>query len=141
MINKIPVTWEELHQDVQTLCSKIKAQGKFNKIIAISRGGLVPACIASYILDIRNIDVVNILSYDDDQKRTDSKIELATKIEADSKTLIIDDVSDSGRTFHILKKQYPSAVFAAVYAKEKGKDACDIFARQIPDDWVVFPWD
>ena len=141
MTNKVYVTWDEFHQDVKELCSKIQERGKFNKIIAVSRGGLAPACIASYILDIRNTDVVNILSYDDDQMRDDSKIELTTKIEADSNTLVIDDLSDSGRTFNILKKLYPSAIFAAVYAKEKGKSACDIFARAIPDNWVVFPWD
>lgn len=43
MTDKIHIRWEEFHQDVKTVCKKIKSSGTYNKIVAISRGGLLPA--------------------------------------------------------------------------------------------------
>lgn len=42
---------------------KIKSSGTYNKIVAISRGGLLPAGIIAYELDIRNCHSLNIATY------------------------------------------------------------------------------
>lgn len=143
MTNKIYIGWDSFHQDTKTLVQNIKNSPRnYNHIVAISRGGLIPAGILSYELDIRNCDVINMSSYDGDTKRADAAIELSGALHnIDNQTLIIDDLSDSGRTLRILRKLYPQATFVCVYAKEKGKDACDIFAKTMPDEWIVFPWD
>ena len=64
MDDKIYISWEEFHQDVKNLCKKIKDSGQeFNKIVAISRGGFIPAGIVAYELGIRNSAVINISTY------------------------------------------------------------------------------
>ena len=63
MTDKIHIRWEEFHQDVKTVCKKIKSSGTYNKIVAISRGGLLPAGIIAYELDIRNCHSLNIATY------------------------------------------------------------------------------
>lgn len=142
MVDKLHVSWEEFHNHTKLLAEKIKVSGDYNKIIAISRGGLLPAGIISYELDIRNTHAVNISSYDGEQHRNLSDIELDIGAgEVDGKTLIIDDLSDTGTTLRLLRKAFPQAKFATVYAKPNGVDDVDIYAHAIPDKWVVFPWD
>lgn len=142
MPDKIYISWEEFHRHAKELAARIKGKGDFNKIIAISRGGLLPAGILAYELDIRNSQAINISSYDGDRQRPEEQIEISAAVGAvDSKTLIVDDLSDSGRTFKLLRPLFPQACFAAVYAKPKGAEVVDIYAADIPDQWIVFPWD
>ncbi len=143
MSDKIYISWEDFQNHSKCLAEKIRASKiYFNKIVAVSRGGLLPAGLLSYTLDIRNCETINMSSYDGSQMRSDEEIEMSKTLQdIDSHTLIIDDLSDSGRTFRILRKLYPQAVFVSVYSKEKGKDAVDIFAQEMPDKWIVFPWD
>ena len=56
-------------------------------------------------------------------------------------TLIIDDLADSGQTFRVMRRQFPQGRYVTVYAKEKGKEEVDLFARELPEKWIVFPWD
>lgn len=142
MNDKIYISWDEFHRQVKTLTEKIKQHGNFNRIIAISRGGLIPAAIIAYELDIRNCDVINMSTYDGEAKRDEGEIEISPLLSAvDEKSLIIDDLADSGRTLQILRRLYPRAVTACVYAKPAGQPHSDIYAAAVPDRWVVFPWD
>ena len=140
---KIYISWSDFHQHTKELCKKIKEHGHFDKIVAVSRGGLIPAGVIAYELNIRNNEAVNFSSYDNHyNRRDDEDIEISGHVgNVNEKTLIIDDLSDSGRTFKILKAVYPQACFVSVYAKEQGADITDIFAKKMPDEWIVFPWD
>ena len=143
MDDKIYISWNDFHQDVKNLCKKIKASGQvFNKIVAISRGGFIPAGIIAYELDIRNSAVINISTYVGSKHLKLNEISNPQSVGAvDEKTLIIDDISDSGQTFEIMRRAFPNGKFVTVYAKEKGVNQADIFERQVPEKWIVFPWD
>lgn len=143
MTDKIYITWNEFHQDVKNLCLKIKNSGqKFNKIVAVSRGGFIPAGIVAYELNIRNSAVINISTYFDDKHLELNEISNIQSIgKVDEKTLIIDDISDTGQTFKLMRQTFPKGTFATVYTKEKGLNQVDIFERQVPEKWLVFPWD
>ena len=142
MPEKIYVNWEEFHNQVKELAAKIKVAGKFNRIVAISRGGLIPAGILAYELEIRDCDVINMSSYDGEIKRQNNAVEIKGLLaNIDEKTLIVDDLSDSGRTLDLLHRQYPKATRVCVYTKPKGQASCEMFAKEQPDQWIVFPWD
>ena len=143
MTDKYYISWADFHQDVKTLAAKIKSSGDYNKIIAISRGGLLPAGILAYELDIRNSQAINISSYDTGEiRRADEDVEIDCDIsDVDEHTLVVDDLSDSGRTFRLMRQLLPQGKFVAVYVKEQGRAEADIYTRQVPDTWVVFPWD
>ena len=51
-----PVTWEQLHRDAKALSWRLLERGKFTKIVAVTRGGLIPAGIIARELNIRHID-------------------------------------------------------------------------------------
>ena len=50
MTKKLYIKWDEFHNHAKELCEKIKQSGEYNKIVAISRGGLIPAGILAHIL-------------------------------------------------------------------------------------------
>ena len=143
MDDKIYITWNEFHQDVKNLCKKIKQTGQeFNKIVAISRGGLIPAGIIAYELGIRNSAVINISTYVGSEHLKIDEVDNPHFVgKVDEKTLIVDDISDSGQTFEIMRRTFPVGKFVTVYAKKQGAQQADIFERQMPDNWLVFPWD
>ncbi|HLB79700.1 MAG TPA: xanthine phosphoribosyltransferase, partial [Dongiaceae bacterium] len=60
-----PVSWEELHRNAKALAWRLIDGGPWKGIVAITRGGLVPAAVVARELDIRLIDTVCIASYDE----------------------------------------------------------------------------
>jgi xanthine phosphoribosyltransferase len=142
MSDKIYISWDEFHQDVKDLCQKIKQSGTYDKLVAISRGGLLPAGIVAYELNIRQVSVINIATYVGATHLKLDEVDCPEFVgKVDEKTLIVDDLSDSGQTLNVMRRQFPKGKFVTVYAKPKGKDEVDIYARDLPDAWVVFPWD
>lgn len=142
MTDKIYIRWDEFHQDVKDVCEKIKNSGTYNKIVAISRGGLIPAGIIAYELDIRNCHAINIATYIGDEHRTLDRFDNLDDVgEINSQTLIIDDLADSGQTFRLLRQEFPKACFVSIYSKPAGLKEVDVYARELPDQWIVFPWD
>ena len=56
--------------------------------------------------------------------------------------LIVDDLTDTGRTAALVRELLPKAHFATVYAKPKGRPLVDTFITEVSQDtWIYFPWD
>jgi xanthine phosphoribosyltransferase len=51
----LPVSWEALHRDARELARRVAAAGPFSGVVAIARGGLVPAAIVARELEIRTV--------------------------------------------------------------------------------------
>jgi len=135
-----PVSWDELHRDAKALAWRLAALGPFRGIVAITRGGLVPAHIIARELDIRLIDTVCIASYEETEQR---EPRLLKGVEGDGEGwLVIDDLVDTGQTGRILRGLLPKAHFATVYAKPEGRPVVDSFITEVSQDtWILFPWD
>ena len=58
-----PVSWDQFHRDARALAWRLHAAGPFDAIVAVTRGGLVPAAIVARELDIRLIETVCVASY------------------------------------------------------------------------------
>ncbi len=140
-----PVSWEELHRTAKALAWRLIGQGpdkgQWHGIVAITRGGLVPAAIIARELDIRLIDTVCMTSYSDDHKQ--GAINLLKGVPGDGTGwLIIDDLVDTGKTAKFVREQLPKAHFATVYAKPAGRPLVDTFVTEVSQDtWIYFPWD
>lgn len=138
----IKIGWDTIHRDTLMLAHRLKNKGPFKGIIAVARGGLVPATIVARELDIRLVDTVCIVSYDD-FKRRDGDVLVLKPVEGDgSGWLVVDDLVDTGTTFRQLRRMLPKAHYATVYVKPGGEDVVDTTVIPIEQDiWLVFPWD
>ena len=59
----LTVTWDQLHRDARALASGVMARGPFRGIVAVTRGGLIPAAIVARELECRLIETVCVASY------------------------------------------------------------------------------
>ena len=56
--------------------------------------------------------------------------------------LLIDDLTDTGKTAKLVREMLPDAHFATVYAKPAGAPLCHTFITEVSQDtWIYFPWD
>ncbi len=142
-----PVSWDQFHRDSRALAWRLSALGPFDAVVAIARGGLVPAAIVARELNIRVVDCVSAKSYDHkNQGQIDILKDISKDIlkidEKSKKVLIIDDLVDTGATARVVRDMLPNAHFATVYAKPKGKPMVDTFITEVSQDtWIYFPWD
>lgn len=140
------ISWNEFHNDTKSLANKLKKDCDLSKVkglIAISRGGLLPAGIISYELDIRIVESVTVITYDGEEQRDSKDSKIISSLKSDGEGyIVIDDLADSGNTIDILRKKIPKAIYATVYSKPKGLPKTDLFAKEMPQEkWIMFPWD
>ena len=135
-----PVSWEELHRDSRALAWRLLEKGPWQGLVAITRGGMVPATVVARELDIRLIDTVCISSYED---RSQGKLNVLKRADGDGEGwLIVDDLVDTGVTAKVVRAMLPKAHFATVYAKPAGRPLVDTFVTEVSQDtWILFPWD
>jgi xanthine phosphoribosyltransferase len=56
--------------------------------------------------------------------------------------LVVDDLVDTGKTLDLVRRLYPRAHFATVYAKPQGRPMVDTYITEVSQDtWIFFPWD
>ena len=135
-----PISWEQLHRNSKALAWRLVDMKPWKGIVAITRGGLVPASIIARELEIRLVDTVCVSSYDF-KEMGESKILKSVDID-DNDWLLIDDLVDTGRTAGIVRDMLPRAHFATVYAKPEGRPLVDTFITEVSQDtWILFPWD
>lgn len=142
-----PVTWDQFHRDSRALAWRLSSEGPFSAVVAIARGGLVPATIVARELNIRVVDCVAMKSYDH-QNQGEVKIlkAISDTVLAEhangGKVLIVDDLVDTGATARVVRDMLPGAHFATVYAKPMGREMVDTFITEVSQDtWIFFPWD
>jgi xanthine phosphoribosyltransferase len=143
-----PVSWDMFHRDARALAWRLNAAGPFSALVAITRGGLVPAAIVARELGIRVIDTVCVASYTHTKQ---TELRVLKGIADDVKqsgggrgkgVLIVDDLVDTGNTARIVRELLPEAHFATVYAKPMGRPLVDTFITEVSQDtWIFFPWD
>ena len=142
------VSWDQLHRDARALAWRLDGHGPDNggwkAVVAITRGGMVPAMIVARELDIRTIDTISVRSYRKGEQGslTILKSPDAAMMGDGEGVLVVDDLVDSGRTLELVQSMFPRAHFATVYAKPKGKPMVQTYVTEVSQDtWIFFPWD
>jgi xanthine phosphoribosyltransferase len=138
------VSWTEVHRDTKHLVRKLMEMGPWEGIVALTRGGLVPASILAREMEIRIVDTLCISTYDEQLKGTVKVLkvpERAVAVDGEG-WLLIDDLVDTGTTAKKAREILPKSHFATVYAKPLGLPIVDTFVSEVTQDvWVFFPWD
>ena len=143
------IAWDQIHRDSRALAWRLDKQGPeaggaWRAVVAITRGGMAPAMIVARELDIRVIDTISVKSYDW-QKQAEAVVLKAPddNLMGDgSGILVVDDLVDTGKTLELIRRMYPKAHFATVYAKPHGRSMVDTYITEVSQDtWIFFPWD
>ncbi len=142
------VSWLEIHEALIDLSKKIINDGhRFDAIIAIAKGGFIPARIVSDLLGIEDIGVIAVKFYKKaGVQMAKPRILHSLTIDVyDKAVLIVDDVVDSGRTLQlVLEEAYRHGArkvkTLALYVKPWTTMKPDYFYKTTKN-WVVFPWE
>ena len=148
LIVKEILTWEDFGSGSRELARQVADSGYEPAIvIAVARGGLIPAGALAYALGLKLADAINVEFYTDVHETLADPILLAPMLDTDSirgqKLLVVDDVADTGRTLNLvldlLRGLGAEARSAVLYAKSQSVVAPDYVWRRT-DEWIVFPW-
>ena len=140
-----PVSWDQFHRDARALAWRLSGQGPFTAVVAVTRGGLVPAAIVARELGVRVIETICVSSYDYGRQ---GELQVLKSVDPEliadegAQVLIVDDLVDTGKTAGIVRDILPRAHFATVYAKPAGRPLVDTFVTEVSQDtWIYLPWD
>ena len=143
------VSWNRVVGLALKLARKIQQQGfQPDIIIAIGRGGYVPARLLADYLDMMNLTDIKVEHYHSAEQMQTAKVKygLSTDV-SNQKVLLVDDVSDSGDTFvvaieHILQHSKPTTIrTVALHHKTTSKFVPDFYAAKIIKwRWLIYPW-
>jgi len=145
--DEIIISWVELHRDSRYLAEILHQKGPWKGIIAVTRGGLVPAALVARELDIRLVDTVCVTSYDAVEAGAAANVQGEVKVLKSvpgngEGFLLIDDLVDTGRTARVVRELLPKAYFATLYAKPAGRPIIDLCIKEFKQEkWIHFPWD
>ena len=140
------VSWKQLHLLVHSLSEKIQEDGrKIDLIVGIARGGLTIAHVASDFLKLP-VASFTISSYKDlkQQKLSDISYHVGGDLK-NKHILLIDDVSDTGKTFirgskYLMELGASSITTASPFIKPWTKYMPHFYVKKV-DEWIVFPYD
>lgn len=116
-MNKIYLTWEDFGEMVDSLAQQVQeSELKFDGVYGIPRGGLPIAVSLSHKLNLPLLDEPTI------------------------NTLVVDDISDTGKTLDEFTNAYEIAtLFSTDWTIVKPKYW--VREKENKEDWIVFPWE
>jgi uncharacterized protein len=148
-MNKQHLTWTQIEDLAIRLADRLPSD--YDVMLVITRGGMVPACIISERLNLRNILVAAVMFYTEQERTLDKPIFLqfpADPLLNGHRVLIVDDVWDSGRTIMAVRERVIDAGGLPETAVLHYKPARNAFSNLRPDyyidetdAWIVYPWD
>ena len=155
--NREELTWELFGVAERELAAQIVASGWMpDLIIAIARGGLIPAGAIGYAIGIKAMGAMNVEFYTGVGQTLDEPVLLPPLMDASElpgkKVLVVDDVADSGKTLKMVMDLLRSqglevgdetvpvdARSAVIYRKPRSVFTPD-YCWRVTDKWINFPW-
>lgn len=149
MNDELNLTWSDVEQAVNIILNRI-GNKKYDYVIGIANGGLIPATLIAKRLKLKTMSV-GLESYDGkDFKNVTLWSEINKRLyilQNHGLCLLVDDISDSGRSFNYIKNAYLKneeilCDTASLVVKPKTTFIPDYFAMNVhTDTWVKFPWE
>lgn len=154
------LTWQKFGDAAREIAQEIWDSGWMpDLIVAIARGGLLPAGAISYALGVKAIGAMNVEFYTDIAQTLEAPMLIPplmdTSVLEGKKVLVIDDVADSGKTLQLVMDmirdmgipqpdgappvQVAQARCATIYHKSRSVIVPD-YVWKHTDKWINFPW-
>lgn len=148
-MEKRKVDYETIDFLSRALAFRFKLNGRsFTHVIGVSRGGLLPAEIISYVLDTKFL-AYGASSYDGTEQKEGLNVTQDIDFDAlpeDSRLLVVDDKCDTGKTIDHMKSvigdRFPYVRYATVFAEKRALKKVDHYGVVLEDHtWIDFPWE
>jgi uncharacterized protein len=142
------LTWSLFGEGIRELARQVVDSGyQPDIILAIARGGLIPAGALGYALSVKNTFVLNAEYYTGVDTRLDVPVILPPYLDMvgvmDKQFLVVDDVADTGHTLvrvaELLHERVAESRTAVLYEKPRSLIHCE-YVWQRTDAWIEFPW-
>lgn len=142
------LTWERFGEASRELGAEVLAGGFAPEVvIAIARGGLTLAGAIAYAMDVKACGALNVEFYTGMEETLPEPVVLPPMLDGGAmrgkKVLLVDDVSDSGRTLdlvaHLLEDMGAEVKTVCLYTKPRTIREPDFFWRATAN-WIAFPW-
>jgi len=147
-IHKNYLDWAHIEILVDRLIERLP--GHYDALLVIARGGMIPGCLISERMDIRNILVAAVMYYTEPGHTLDRPLFLQFPDDillANKHILVVDDVWDSGRTVMAVRERltavgcrFDVATLHYKPTRSQFAERPDYYAEE-RDDWIVYPWD
>jgi len=145
------ITWDYFYELARKLALAIyEASFHPEIIVAISRGGCVPARVICDYLDVFDLGVIKIEHYHGTHKEKLARLRypLSADISLSGKrVLLLDDVSDTGDSFeigiqHLLENGVPAELKTAVLHHKSVSSYTPDFYTEVVHNWrwIIYPW-
>jgi len=149
MEDNIKLTWDDVDFIANMVAESISKKNiKFDTIVALGRGGLIPGAILSYKLDIKNLQNLGINTRHRMDQHSETSVYQRPTITGN--VLVVDDINDSGKTFEavnsLIKSEYPDIgelLYCSLTTRYNTNFNENTISGKIinTSDWLVFPWD
>jgi hypoxanthine phosphoribosyltransferase len=141
-------TWNQIYELLLSQVGKIRKSGfKPDVIVAILRGGWLPARVLSDLLEIPPLANVRVEYYVGIAETKNEPIlaQGVSEVVSGKKVLVVDDVADTGRSLklvkeHVLRQGAKESRLATLYHKPWSMAKPDYYEKKT-ELWVVFPWE
>jgi len=143
------VSWEQFRTLARQLALRVQSSGfKPDMIVAIGRGGYMPARVLSDYLDVYNLSGFKVEHYRAAKKQAEARVRYPLSANVKGlKLLLVDDVSDGGDTFevavsHLHERGPPKEIRTAVlHHKTVSSFVPDFYAAEVTEwRWLIYPW-
>ncbi len=142
------LSWEDFGDASRELAREILNDGFVPEVVvAIARGGLLPAGAISYALGVKNCGALNVEFYTGIGTVLDAPELLPPELDIayldGRRVLLVDDVADSGRTLalavSLLRDRGADVRSVTIYTKPGSISTPDYSWRET-SLWIDFPW-
>ncbi len=147
-IERETLTWDGFGAATRDLARRILEDGFVPEVVvAIARGGLLPAGAIAYGLGAKNCGAINVEFYTGIGTVLDAPAVLPPELDMNyldgRRVLLVDDVADSGRTLDLavklLREKGADVRSVVIYTKPTTIIQPD-FGWKHTDLWIDFPW-
>ncbi len=136
---------------MDNLVGQLRQPGEYDAILCITRGGMIPACLVSETIGIRNIMVAAVVFYEgpgERQKRPFFWQFPEDELLRGKRVLVVDDIWSDGRVAMAVKIRVVAAGGRPEVAVLHYRPRASEYPNERPDyvaalteDWIVYPWD
>ncbi len=142
----IVMSWDDVEVAIGVLLGQFKEVGyQPTNILAVAKGGVIPATLIHQAFPEANFHTVHIRSYMDEYFLADGpvykqipRVEDCPNVHS---TLVVDDILETGATMRFLQRRWNRATYAFMACRWSQAGNCIYRGYIAPRGWVDFPWE